>query len=110
MGEKAMKPTLGIDKNTDVAFLDVEEAAPNAKIRMIDVSDQLGLRSQVMARVDIENKVFLGLMIEDYGTFRREIRMKYVAWRVERIMELIVSSVRGIVSQQAADDHLLAHV
>jgi len=105
-----MKPNLEIDKNTDVAFVDVEEAAPNAKIRMIDVSEKLGLQSQVMARVDIENKVFLGLMIEDYSAFRREIRIKYVALRIEGIMELIVSSVRGIVSQQAEEKHLLAHV
>lgn len=105
-----MKPNFELDKNTDVAFLDVEEAAPNAKIRMIDVSDRLGLRSQVMARVDIENKVVLGLMIEDYRAFRREIRMKYVAWHVERIMELIVASVRGIVSQQTSDEHMLVHV
>src|ERR1035438_711528 len=108
MGEKTMKPTLEIDKNTHVAFCDVVDEIPsNAKIRMIDVSDQLGLKSQVMARVDIQNGIFLGLMIEDYPAFRREVMKKFVALHVERIMELIVSSVRGIVNvpQNTSDDH-----
>jgi len=107
-----MKPHVEIDKNTNVAFLDAVEAAPNAKIRMMPVSDQLGFRSQVVARVDIENNVFLGLVIEDYKAFRREIRMKYFAWRVEQIMVLLLCTVRGIVNQESAHDrqHRLASV
>ena len=105
-----MTPSLEVDKNTNVAFLDVEEAAENAKIRMVEVSDKLGLRCQVMARVDIENNLVLGLMIGDYKAFRREIRLKYFAWRVERITELLAYSVKGIISQQDTDRHLLAHI
>ncbi len=97
-----MKSQFHIDKNTNVAFLDAAEAPKNAKIRRIAVSDQLGLRSQGMARVDIENDIFLGLMIENYAAFRREIRIKYLAWRLERILELLLCSVRGIVSQETA--------
>ena len=105
-----MKPHFEVDKNTNVAFLDVEEGTPNARIRVIEVSDQIGLSSRVMARVDIDNRVVLGLVIEDYKAFSREVRLKYFAWRVERITELLLCSIRGIVSQQAADDHQLAHV
>jgi hypothetical protein len=111
MGEEAMKPHFEVDKNTNVAYLDVVEAAENAKIRVIDVSDQVGLRSQVMARVDIENKVVLGLIVEDFTAFSHEVRWKYLAWRVERIAVLLLCSVRNIGAlQQATDDHKLAHV
>lgn len=87
-----------LDKNTNVAFIDVSEAAPNARIEVISVSDLLGLRSQVRARIDAENEVVLGLIIEDYPAFRRELRVKYVAIRVNRIIDLIVCSVRGSVA------------
>ena len=93
MGEKKMTSQLTLDKNTDVAFIDVREAAPNARIEVISVSDLVGLRSQVLARIDAENDVVLGLIIEEYSSFRRELMMKYVAFRVGRIIDLIVSTV-----------------
>ena len=105
-----MTPHFEIDKNTNVAFLDVSEPSENATIRVIEVSEKIGLKSRVLARVDIENKIVLGLVVEDYSAFRREIRLKYFAWRVERITELLLCSIRGIVSQQTTDDHQLAHV
>jgi len=105
-----MKPELHIDKNTNVAFLDASEPAPNAKIRTFSVSDKLGLRSELLARVDVENGILLGLVIEDYKAFRKEIRVKYVAWHVERITELMLCSVRAIVSKEASHDHSLATV
>jgi hypothetical protein len=97
MGEKKMTSQLTLDKNTDVAFIDVSEAAPDAKIEVISVSDLLGLRSQVLARIDAENGVVLGLIIEEYSTFRREIMRKYVAFQVGKIIDLIVSKVMASV-------------
>lgn len=105
-----MKPEIQIDKNTNVAFLDAAEPAPNAIIRTFSVSDQLGLRSQLLARVDVENNVLLGLVIEDYRSFRKEIRIKYVAWRIERIIELLLCSVNGIVCKEVSHGHRLAPV
>jgi hypothetical protein len=63
-----------------------------------------------MARIDIENKVLLGLVIEDYKAFRKEVRRKYFAWHVERITELLSCSVKGIVFPQQAEEHQLAHI
>lgn len=98
-----------INKTTNVAFLDVAQAAPNAKIRVIDVSDAMGLRSQVLARVDTENKILLGLIVEHYKAFRSEVRRKYVAWHIERITELLLCSIRDIVTQPSnSDRHHLA--
>lgn len=109
-----MKPRIEIDKATNVAYFDVfdpQEERPDAKIRVFSVSDRLGFRSQVLARVDVENAEFLGLVIEDYKAFSREIRTKYLAWRVEKLIELILCTVKNMVSQEGPKDrHQLAHV
>ncbi len=82
------------DRNTDVAFIDVTEEAPTTRVRVIDVTDELGLRSQVLARID-ENGVFLGLVIEDYSAFKREVMRKYIAFRIEKLLELIIGKVKA---------------
>jgi hypothetical protein len=64
-----MTSNLTVDKNTHVAFVDINEAAENACIRVVGISDQFGLRSRVRARIDTENNVVLGLIIEDYPHF-----------------------------------------
>ena len=94
------------DKNTDVAFIDVCDTPNNSHITVVDVSDQLGLKSLVQARVD-ENGNLLGLMIEDYSAFRREVRRKYVSLAVDRIINLIVTTVKGMVAS-GTDMHQLA--
>jgi hypothetical protein len=98
-----MTPRIEIDKVTNVAYFDVsdpKDERQNAKVTMVSVSDRLGLRSEVLARLDVENNEVLGLVIEDYKAFTREIRMKYLAWRVEKLVELIFCSVRSIVGQE----------
>jgi hypothetical protein len=91
------------DKTTGVAFIDVNEATPGAKIRVSEVSDLLGLKSQVRARYDVETGTLLGLVIEDYPSFRREIMWKYVAFRVEKIVDLIVCSVKMSLEHDHSD-------
>lgn len=98
-----MNSQLTYDKITGVAFVDVSEASADAKIRTIEVSDLLGLRSQVRARFDADNGVLLGLIIEDYRAFRREIMLKYVAFRVEKIVDLIVCSVKAALTNEHSD-------
>jgi hypothetical protein len=110
MGEKVMTSQLTYDRATKVAFIDVNEAAPNAKIRVISVSDMLGLRSEIRARYDAENDLLLGLIVEDYPAFRREIMIKYVAFRVEKIVELLVCSVRASLTHDHSDRPRLAPV
>ena len=94
-----MKPELVHDKTTDVAFIDFFEAKADSRIRVIDVSDDLGLKSQVLARVDQQGNV-LGVVIEDFSAFRREVRLKYAAFAVDKIIELIVTTVRGLIQGQ----------
>lgn len=110
MGEKEMTSQITIDKNTGVAFIDVSEAAENAEIQVISVSDMLGLRSQISARYDADNGILLGLIIEDYQAFRREIMLKYVAFRVGKILDLLICSVSASLPRGAASRHRLAPV
>jgi hypothetical protein len=96
-----MKTELHHDKDTDVAYVDVC-ATPESGVRIdvVDVTEQLELKTQVLARVD-ENGHLLGLVIQDYSMFKRELRRKYLALAVERILELIVSKVRDLTSRTA---------
>jgi hypothetical protein len=114
MGEKAMKTRVEIDKATNVAYFDVCDPAnepTDTRVRMVSVSSQLGLRSQVMARVDADRGVFLGLVVEDYKAFTREIRVKYLAWRVEKLVELLLCTVKSIVANDGSTErHRLAAV
>jgi hypothetical protein len=108
MGEKAMKPRIEIDRATNVAYFDVcdpAEEPADSDIRVFSVSDKLGLHSQVLARVDVSRGVFLGMIIQDYKSFSREIRRKYLAWRIERLVELILCTVKSIVSNENPTEH-----
>lgn len=103
-----MKPRIELDKTTDVAFFDVEETAEDAVIRVKSVSDVLGLKCEVLVRFDIKNKVVLGLVIEDFKAFKREIRMKYLAWRVEMLIDLLICRVQsGFRFEHVASDRRL---
>jgi hypothetical protein len=93
-----MKTELHHDKDTDVAFVDVcPSPQEGLRIDVIDVTEQLGFRTQVLARVDEEGHL-LGLIINDYSAFRRELRRKYLALAVEKILDLIISKVRELTS------------
>lgn len=88
------------DKVTDVGFIDVAEASKDATIRVIDVTDDLGLKNQVLARIDVKNDVFLGIMVEDYPAFRRELHRKYVALKIEEIIDLMLGKLKATLSGQ----------
>jgi hypothetical protein len=95
-----MKINLVHDKVTDVGFIDIATAPEGASIRVFDVTDEVGLKSQVHARVDVTNGVFLGVIVENYPAFRREVRRKYVALRVEAIISLILGKLKASLSNQ----------
>jgi hypothetical protein len=93
-----MKTELHHDKNTDVAYVDVcPTPEGGVRIDVIDVTEKLGFKTQVLARVDEEGHL-LGLIINDYSAFRRELRRKYWALAVERILDLLISKVRDLTS------------
>lgn len=102
MGKIAMKIHLEHDRATDVAFVDICETREGANIEVLDVTECLGLKCQVLARIDSETGNMLGLIIQNYGSFRREIRVKYVALAVDRIIDLIVGKVKGVIATSHA--------
>jgi hypothetical protein len=82
------------DRTTDVAYVDAcPKPASHVRIDVVDVTKQLGLKTQVLARVTEDGEV-LGLVIQDYGKFKRELRVKYLSLAVERLLELLLSKVR----------------
>jgi hypothetical protein len=110
MGEQIMNPHIEHDKTTNVAFFDVEEAAEDAVIRVQSVSEVLGLKCEVLVRLDIKNRRVLGLEIQDFSSFKRELRIKYLAWRVEKMIDLLLCQVKGSFHFDSSPDsrHLLA--
>lgn len=91
-----MNPEISHDRVTDVAYIDIcHKPAEHIRIDVRDVTDQLGLKTQVLARVT-EDGQLLGLIIQDYRKFKREVRVKYLAFAVERLLELILSKVKEL--------------
>lgn len=101
--------TITTDKNTGVAYVDVAESRQDARIVVVSISERLGLRSEITARIEADSGKLLGLIVEDYSAFRREIMIKYVAFRVEKIVDLIVCSVKAslAVSEQSDNTRLV---
>jgi len=85
--------TLHHNKTTDVAFVDLLPR-PEGRIDVIDVSETLGVGTTVLARFDSEGNL-VGLTIENYKHFRREVMRRYLALAVDRIIGLMVDRVRS---------------
>lgn len=98
------------DKTTDVAFVDLLEAPKGSRIDVIDVSESIGLNTTVLGRFDEEGNL-LGLTIENYKQFRREVMRKYLAFAIERIIGLMVDRVKTSFSNSNESSHglQLAH-
>jgi hypothetical protein len=106
LGEEAMNHiiteprqeiSLNHNRTTDVAFVDILPV-PNGRIEVVDVSETLGIRTTVLARFD-EDGNLIGLTIENYRQFRREVMRKYLAFAVDRIIALLVDRVRSAFSR-----------
>lgn len=94
---------LSYDRTTEVAYVDVCAKPPaDIRIDVVDVTDQLGLKTQVLARVTTEG-VLLGIIIQDYPAFKRELRRKYLSFAVERLLDLILSKVRDLTRDSDCD-------
>jgi uncharacterized protein YuzE len=102
MNRTAIEPRPAIqvqhDKTTDVAYVDLFDAPKGIRIDVIDVSGSIGLRTTVLGRFD-ENGKLLGLTIENYKQFRREVMRQYLALAVERIIVLLVDRVKASFSE-----------
>jgi hypothetical protein len=51
----------------------------------------------------------LGLEIQDFSSFKRELRMKYLAWHVEKMINLLLCQVKSAFNFESSPDssHLL---
>lgn len=107
-----MKTELVYDKTTDVAYVDVcAMPAQSVRIDVIDVTEGLGYKTQVLARVD-ENGVVLGVIIEDFSAFKKEMRRKHLVGAIEGLLELLICKVRELISPRAEDCsqlHMASH-
>ena len=105
--ESQMKISLHHNKTTDVAFIDILPMTSEGRIDVVDVTQSLGIETTVLGRFD-ENGNLLGLTIENYKRFRREIMRKYLSFAVERIIGLLVDRVKNAFSNQNSTHNLQA--
>lgn len=93
-----MNPEISYDKTTDVAYVDVcVKPADGLRIEVVDVTERLGFGTPILARMDEDGNV-LGLIIQDFSSFKWELRKKYMAFAIGNLLELIVSKVRDITA------------
>jgi len=87
--------TFTFDHNplTDVMFVDVRPLDKGAHISVVDIGDSLGFPGQVQLRVDLENEVVYGIIIQNYGGFRRKLVRSYRMWSVQRAIELLIHTL-----------------
>ena len=94
--ETETKLKLEHESHTDVAYIDLCESAPGAKIDVVEVGSEMGFSpGQVMLRVDREHHQLLGLTIHEFSSFRRQLMWYYRIVSLQRGLQLVVASLRA---------------
>lgn len=81
--------------HTDLMHVDVCSPQTGARIDVIDVGEQLGFPGQILARVDLENRVIYGVTIQRFSTFKRKLMWKYRMASIRRAMLFLLNTLRA---------------
>jgi len=84
------------ESHTDVAYVDICEPAPGAKIDVVEVGSEMGFPlGQVMLRLDREHRQLLGLTIHEFSSFKHQLMWYYTVVSIQRGLQLLVASLRA---------------
>jgi len=72
-GNLANQMKLEYDRLTDVMHVDVCFPGDGAHVDVLDVGDCLGFPGQVVARVNLENRIVYGFTIQRFSAFKRTL-------------------------------------
>jgi hypothetical protein len=104
-----MKTELHVNKETNVAYVDICPLPSEGQVHVADITDLVGVKTQVLARTSDDGQL-LGLIIDDYKAFKRELERKYRASAVELLLDLIAGNVCLLLSRsRECSDRLTAH-
>ncbi len=79
------------DRLTDVMHVDMCSPSGGERIDVIDVGDKLGFPGQIIARVNIEERIIYGLTIQNFSAFRRKLFWKYKMASMHRALQLMIN-------------------
>lgn len=83
------------EKHTDVAHVDLASPIPGSVVDAVDVGDDLGFPGQIVARLDRNHNVLLGVSIQNFSSFKKELRLEYGISSPQRALRLLINSLRA---------------
>jgi hypothetical protein len=91
----AHKITMDYDRPTDVMHVDFCTPANNDRVDVLDVGEQAGFPGQVVARVNLERRIFYGITIQNFSSFKRRLFWMYRMASIQRALELMLNMLRA---------------
>jgi len=80
------------DRLTDVMYVDMfDPSLITNRVEVIDVGCQVGFPGQVLARIDRDNGVLLGVTILDFSAFKRRMHWTYRMASIQRALLLFLN-------------------
>jgi hypothetical protein len=86
---------LEYDRLTDVMHVDVCFPGDEVHVDVVDVGDSLGFPGQIVARVNLENRVVYGFTIQRFSAFKRTLLWQYRMASIQRALFLLLRTFRA---------------
>jgi hypothetical protein len=83
------------DKHGDIMFVDVCEAQLGDQIDVVDVGEETGFPGQIQVRVNQEKRIFYGITIQNFSSFKRRLFWKYRMASVNSAILWLITSIRA---------------
>jgi hypothetical protein len=84
---------MAYDKPTDVMHVDLGFPSETDRVEVLDVGDCLGFPGQIVARVDLENRIVYGLTIQRFSAFKRTLLWRYRMVSIQRALLFLLTSL-----------------
>jgi len=91
----ASQMKLGYDRSTDVMHVDICFPHENTHVDVLDVGDCLGFPGQIVARVNLENRIVYGFTIQRFSAFKRTLLWQYRMASIQRALFLLLRTFRA---------------
>jgi len=82
------------DRLTDVMHVDLCLPSETARVDVIDVGECVGFPGQIVARVNLEQRIMYGITIQNFTSFKRRIFWMYKMASIQRALQLILNVLR----------------
>lgn len=98
------------EPHTDVMHVDVCVPPEGARVDVIEVGDFVGFPGQILARVNLGDRIVYGVTIQRYSSFKRRIlwqyRMASIQYALLLFMQTLCAGLRIDHTQAGHHAHL----